>query len=528
MAEKINTKQMKPVGSSISLVLDNTTYVLTAQLKDQNGNNLGAPQIVDFPVESMVVSGTYNESTKEIVLTLQNGQTISFSVADLVSGLQTEITPENKLSVDLIDGLDIDALQAEINEIRTLPGVIDVVDSEDDLPTYSVSHQVVNGDVIIVRNYTGLVNDFTDTYADGEATAWRYNGGGWTCIGILGSDAINKLKEKTSELQQDIDDNAGKTAELDADLTMTKGQVLDIESLIPENATATNKLATAADVEIGGITEVKHDDSLVGLGTTAEPLKINIPVPSGGTSGQVLTKTENGPVWEDLPSDNNGLEGDYCCRYGIDDETKSGLPYIKAVGSKVVVIPAQLQVDMPGVPGLTINTADIEYEVQSTENCQLFLLDTPINGSRIIESTDVFFSETEPENGISTFAVWWDGSGTFKLKSNDTGNVWRSANAVRVVKCMLTDGALTRLCFTGCRVLNKQEYATKQQLADGLSVKADKSDLSIINNNIDSLYEEVGEKLDAASAASTYTTKAETNQIQQEVDLKTSCILRRW
>ena len=40
---------------------------------------------------------------KKIVLTLQNGSTIDISVGDLVSGLQTEITVDNKLASDLID-----------------------------------------------------------------------------------------------------------------------------------------------------------------------------------------------------------------------------------------------------------------------------------------------------------------------------------------------------------------------------------------------------------------------------------------
>lgn len=261
-------------------------------------------------------------------------------------------------------------------------------------------------------------------------------------------------------------------------------------------------------------------------------------------AGKILGYTEGGMEWIDAPSgggsDNNGLEGDYSTTYGIVDETTSGLPYIKAVGSRVVVVPAPLQVDMPGVPGLTTLTSDIEYEVQNTNNPQLFLLDTPINGSRIIESTDVFFSETEPDNGTSTFAVWWDGSGVFKLKSNDTGNVWRAANAVRIAKTVFTDGSLTRLCFTGCRVLNKQEFATKQQLSTGLSGKATKStdfmtavtstnkgatkveiddinnsistintNISSIDTNIDSLYEELGEKLDTTVAASTYVTNTD-------------------
>lgn len=79
------------------------TYVITSILKDQDGNTLGSSQTVDLPLESVVVSGYYDSQTKKVVLTLKDGSTIEFSVADLVSGLQTEITAQNKLSADLVD-----------------------------------------------------------------------------------------------------------------------------------------------------------------------------------------------------------------------------------------------------------------------------------------------------------------------------------------------------------------------------------------------------------------------------------------
>ena len=90
-------------GAALSLTINSTNYVVTAQLKDQDGNNLGTAQTIDLPLESVVVSGSYDSATKEVVLTLQGGSTIRFSVADLVSGLQTEITALNMLSADLVD-----------------------------------------------------------------------------------------------------------------------------------------------------------------------------------------------------------------------------------------------------------------------------------------------------------------------------------------------------------------------------------------------------------------------------------------
>ena len=90
-------------GASIEFILNSTTFELTARLKDQDGNVLGTAQTVDLPLESVVVNGTYNSATRKVVLTLQNGSTIEFSVADLVSGLQTQITAQNKLNADFVD-----------------------------------------------------------------------------------------------------------------------------------------------------------------------------------------------------------------------------------------------------------------------------------------------------------------------------------------------------------------------------------------------------------------------------------------
>ena len=90
-------------GASITMSIDSSTYVLTTTLKDQDGNTLGTAQTVDLPLETMVVSGSYDAQTKKIILTLQSGSTIEFSVADLVSGLQTEITSQNMLDADLVD-----------------------------------------------------------------------------------------------------------------------------------------------------------------------------------------------------------------------------------------------------------------------------------------------------------------------------------------------------------------------------------------------------------------------------------------
>jgi hypothetical protein len=90
-------------GKSLAMVIDPATFVVTAQLIDQNGNNLGTAQTIDLPLESVVVGGSYNDNTKKVVLTLQSGNTVEFSVADLVSGLQSELSASNKLDPSYIN-----------------------------------------------------------------------------------------------------------------------------------------------------------------------------------------------------------------------------------------------------------------------------------------------------------------------------------------------------------------------------------------------------------------------------------------
>lgn len=89
--------------SDLVASIDTSTYVMTLTMKDQNGDTIGTPQTIDLPLETVVVDGSYDAQTKKIILTLVNGNTIEFSVADLVAGLQSEITSQNKLHADLVD-----------------------------------------------------------------------------------------------------------------------------------------------------------------------------------------------------------------------------------------------------------------------------------------------------------------------------------------------------------------------------------------------------------------------------------------
>lgn len=74
-------------ATAISLTIDSSTYVITVQLLNKDGDPIGNAQTLDLPLESMVISGSYDSTTKKVILTLKNGQTVEFSIADLVNGL---------------------------------------------------------------------------------------------------------------------------------------------------------------------------------------------------------------------------------------------------------------------------------------------------------------------------------------------------------------------------------------------------------------------------------------------------------
>lgn len=86
-----------------TLEYDNKTHII--KLKGKTGDTLST---VDLPIESVVTNGAYDENTKNVVLTLQNGSEITFSVADLVKGLVNTSTLDNyvdKSSNQTIEGV---------------------------------------------------------------------------------------------------------------------------------------------------------------------------------------------------------------------------------------------------------------------------------------------------------------------------------------------------------------------------------------------------------------------------------------
>jgi hypothetical protein len=199
-----NYSLISETGSQLVLNLDSTNYKIKALLKDKNGNTIYTSNEIDLPLESVVVSGTYDSVDKKIVLTLEGGSTIDIPVGDLVSGLQSEITSTNKLASDLVD----DSLSS--NKFVTS----DEKNTWNNKSDFSGNYNDLSNKPNIPSALSDLTDDSTHrTVSDTEKSTWNdkvdtstYNSKMTQIDTSLGNKAnISDIPTKTSDLTNDSD-----------------------------------------------------------------------------------------------------------------------------------------------------------------------------------------------------------------------------------------------------------------------------------------------------------------------------------
>ena len=215
-------------GHDLTLSINPQTYVMTITLVSEDGTAL-ATRSIDLPLESMVVSGTYDEATKEVVLTLQNGQQIRFSVADLVDGLASQASLDAETQAR--NAADA-ALAKSISDLRdgtTPAGVASKLATEDvgstDVPVYFENGvPVACGDSLSV-DITGTAgkavsdedgNNIEETYATKKDLA-QTNGN----VSAL-QDGLNSAETSLQNAQEEIQNLytiASQTVYLSQDIT---------------------------------------------------------------------------------------------------------------------------------------------------------------------------------------------------------------------------------------------------------------------------------------------------------------------
>lgn len=149
-------------ASSLEVVYDDDDYTITFRLRDSN-NNILSNHSIDLPLESVVVSGSYDDEHEQIVLTLENGNTIPIPVSDLVSGLVNSTTLSNTLAgyvakTEVVDDLNSTATDVPLsaNQGKVLK---EQVDSKVSTTTFN-SALASKEDTLTIGN--GLKRDTTN------------------------------------------------------------------------------------------------------------------------------------------------------------------------------------------------------------------------------------------------------------------------------------------------------------------------------------------------------------------------------
>lgn len=128
---------------TLALTIDSSTYIMTASLKNAAGDVIST-QTIDLPLETMVISGSYDNENKKIILTLKNGKTVAFEVSDLIDGLVSE-TQLNTILLDYVKAADLPETikSISVNGVAQTPDEDRNVDIE--VPSASITAITVNG-----------------------------------------------------------------------------------------------------------------------------------------------------------------------------------------------------------------------------------------------------------------------------------------------------------------------------------------------------------------------------------------------
>lgn len=141
-------------GNKVNLTIDND-YIMRLQLLNDNNEVLDAAEI-DLPLESMVINAEYSEGN--ITLTLQNGNTTTFSIVDIISGLVNESTFQE--AVNLFNK-EIEELQSRVEQLEEENEQI-----KSALPTETVEGESITLDDATdmqVQNFEIYGNSYQDT-----------------------------------------------------------------------------------------------------------------------------------------------------------------------------------------------------------------------------------------------------------------------------------------------------------------------------------------------------------------------------
>lgn len=397
---------------TLSLAIDNTNYQITLSGTKVDGTTFTVSNVIDLPLESVVVNGSYNNTTKKVVLTLQNGNTVDFSVADLVAGLQSEITSTNKLSADLIsDGTTNKVYTA--TEQTKLAGIAAgaEVNVNADWNASSGDAQILNKPTIPTDSTVsgwGYIKSYTETDPVFSASA---------AAGISSSDITN-WNGKTS--------NTGTitSVKMNGSTVSSSGEA-DLGTVITSHAThalnATN--GTASAVNQG--TEITYVESITGtsvatsgdlsVSTTRKKVTIPTAVTESTVSGWGFTKNA-GTLTEHAKHKLTATNGTATSASGTITYVESLTGTNTATDGNLTVTATRKTVTIPSAPG-TLKTNNSTAQTTSASES----LTGTINLHKVAKTgtySDLIGTPTIPTVNNSTISIQKGGTAVDSFTTN--------------------------------------------------------------------------------------------------------------
>ena len=347
-----------------------------------------------------------------MVLTLQNGNTVDFSVADLVAGLQSEITSTNKLSADLIsDGTTNKVYTA--TEQTKLAGIAAgaEVNVNADWNASSGDAQILNKPTIPTDSTVsgwGYIKSYTETDPVFSASA---------AAGISSSDITN-WNGKTS--------NTGTitSVKMNGSTVSSSGEA-DLGTVITSHAThalnATN--GTASAVNQG--TEITYVESITGtsaatsgdlsVSTTRKKVTIPTAVTESTVSGWGFTKNA-GTLTEHAKHKLTATNGTATSASGTITYVESLTGTNTATDGDLTVTATRKTVTIPSAPG-TLKTNNSTAQTTSASES----LTGTINLHKVAKTgtySDLIGTPTIPTVNNSTISIQKGGTAVDSFTTN--------------------------------------------------------------------------------------------------------------
>lgn len=198
----LNITDSSLIGNKINVSLNTSTYVMTISLLNSSDEVLSTADI-DFPLESVIVNGSYSNGT--LTLELQNGTTIPIDISSIVNGLvPTSRTINGKSLTNNI------TLTAE--DVDALPSTTNIPSSTSDLTNDS--------NFVSDSSYVHTDNNYTTTEKNKLAGIEAGAQVNPTSLSELAEDSTHRL---VSDTEKTTWNNKANSSDLTAKLNINQG-----------------------------------------------------------------------------------------------------------------------------------------------------------------------------------------------------------------------------------------------------------------------------------------------------------------